>query len=274
MGTEACDGIRPVRRSNCARSVRSRVRMEEKPRPLSFNYGFIGLPGRRVSEAKSRDCDSERGDEASTCFTDEWPTPGANADMSAGISAFVSAKGCPPDPILGMRDDFERDPANSKMNLAVGVYRTAEGSPLVLRAVQDAEAALLADQEAGLTFKEYLPSSGLASFCEASLKLLLGNTLDLAVSEKRVVATQALSGVGGLHLAARMIAKLMPHATVYLPSPSWPIHQVRAGRITRANAHPAYLPNILIGTHLLLPPAQQLGHLRDDRCSCRTLSLL
>ena len=137
---------------------------------------------------------------------------------------FGRAKGAPPDPILGMRDAFNVDTAKDKLNLAVGVYRTAEGQPLVLKAVQDAEIELLCAQQAGKTFKEYLPPDGMAPFCDASLRLLFGDTIEPALREKRVVAAQSLSGTGALGLAAHMIAKLRPGVTVYLPGPTWPIH--------------------------------------------------
>ena len=149
------------------------------------------------------------------------PPPSPPAD---GESVFVSAQPCAPDPILSMRDNFLKDPATNKLNLAVGVYRTAEGQPLVLKCVQDAEAKLLADQQAGHTFKEYLPPDGMSKFCHLSLKLLLGDSIGPKLDEGRVVAAQSLSGTGGLHLAARMLQLLMPGTTVHLPQPTWPIH--------------------------------------------------
>jgi len=73
--------------------------------------------------------------------------------------------------------------------------------------------------------KEYLPARGMQPFCDASLKLLLGDTVHAALGEGRVASCQSLSGLGGLHLAARMISETMPAGTtVYLPSPTWPIH--------------------------------------------------
>ena len=123
-----------------------------------------------------------------------------------------------------MRDCFLADPAPNKLNLAVGVYRTAHGKPLVLDCVQDAEINLLADQKVGRRYKEYLPPEGMRDFCELSLKLLLGDAIAPALSEGRVALAQSLSGTGGLHLAARLVKQLMPSVTVYLPTPTWPIH--------------------------------------------------
>ena len=139
-------------------------------------------------------------------------------------SAFENAKSCAPDPILGIRDAFLQDPATHKLNLAVGVYRTAEGKPLVLECVKSAEAKLLEEQRAGRTFKEYLPPEGMSRFCDLSLRLLLGDAITPALEQGRVVAAQSISGTGGLHLAARMLQILRPGSTVHLPTPTWPIH--------------------------------------------------
>lgn len=93
------------------------------------------------------------------------------------------------------------------------------------QAVKEAEAALLEDQASGTLDKEYLPADGSQTFCEASLKLLLGENIAGALAEQRVLSAQSLSGLGALHLAAKMISELMPaNTTVFLPAPTWPIH--------------------------------------------------
>merc|ERR1719267_18775 len=108
---------------------------------LHFNYGHIALPA----------------------F--EPPAPGCPVTDASSVtedtpiaSAFALAQRCdaPPDPILGLRDAFGADQSTKKLDLSVGTYSTAEGRPFVLACVQDAEAALLAEQEAGRTQKEYL----------------------------------------------------------------------------------------------------------------------
>jgi len=180
---------------------------------LRVNYGHIALPS-RPSANNVHDAESTN-DAHSTAYAES---------LLGGESVFSSAVGAPDDPILGMRDAFLADPATRKLNLAVGVYRTAEGQPLVLDSVKAAEAHLLAETQAGRMYKEYLPPVGMLRFAEASVKLLYGDSIAPALAEDRVVTAQCLSGVGGLHLAARMIAELMPTATVHLPQPTWPIH--------------------------------------------------
>lgn len=141
-------------------------------------------------------------------------------------SCFKRATGAAPDPIFAVRDAFLADTALLKLNLAVGVYRTAEGKPLVLKAVQSAEESILARQGKGAGFKEYLPMDGMPAFNKVAPLLLLGKgpaTL-AAQAEGKLVSVQSLSGTGGLFLAAHVIARHMPGRTVYLPTPTWPIH--------------------------------------------------
>ena len=185
----------------------------EAPSPaqkLHFNGGHINFP----AGGAPRGCSS---------FADEKDSDVTS--FTSALSAFNRAEGAPLDPILSMRDRFLADPAPVKLNLAVGVYRTVDNQPLVLPSVQAAEEVILEKQKQGKTFKEYLPPTGMEAFATASIKLLLGDTVDRALDEKRVVMCQSLSGTGGLYLAARMIKEVIaPNTIVHLPSPTWPIH--------------------------------------------------
>ena len=185
---------------------------------LRFNYGHIGMPSR--PRAPKDDCGASDDGSVQNSMT----TATEVAATTRASSAFTRQGKVAPDPILSVRDNFLADPATNKLNLAVGVYRTAEGKPLVLECVQKAEAKLREETHKGQRFKEYLPPNGMSSFCTASLKLLLGDTINLAFDEGRVVTAQSISGTGGLHLAAKMVATMMPGATVHLPTPTWPIH--------------------------------------------------
>ena len=42
----------------------------------------------------------------------------------------------PPDPILGVTENFKRDPNPNKINLGVGAYRDDNGKPFVLPSVK------------------------------------------------------------------------------------------------------------------------------------------
>ena len=55
--------------------------------------------------------------------------------------------------------------------MGVGAYRTDEGKPFVLESVKKAEHVI----EKENLDKEYAPISGIAEFCQASVKLAFGD---------------------------------------------------------------------------------------------------
>ena len=126
----------------------------------------------------------------------------------------------PPDPILGVSVAFRESTNPNKLNLGVGAYRTEDLQPYVLDVVKQAERRMLeADYD-----KEYLPMQGLAAFNQATARLLLGDDSD-AIADERVATVQSLSGTGSLRVGAAFIAKFMPGAKVFLPSPTWGNHK-------------------------------------------------
>ena len=76
----------------------------------------------------------------------------------------------PPDPILGVTEAFKKDTNPKKINLGVGAYRDDNGKPFVLSSVKQAE-LLLAKENLD---KEYTTITGVQEFCDASVRLLLG----------------------------------------------------------------------------------------------------
>ena len=139
---------------------------------------------------------------------------------AAGPSFLSGVEQAPADPILGVSVAFRESTNPNKLNLGVGAYRTEDLKPYVLDVVRQAEKRMIeADYD-----KEYLPMQGLAEFNEATRKLLLGEG-SAAVAESRVATVQSLSGTGSLRVGAAFIAKFMPGAVVYLPSPTWGNHK-------------------------------------------------
>ena len=59
------------------------------------------------------------------------------------MSLFSAVEMAPRDPILGLNEAFNADPRPHKVNLGVGVYFTEEGRIPLLRAVAEAERALI-----------------------------------------------------------------------------------------------------------------------------------
>ena len=75
---------------------------------------------------------------------------------------FDSLQVPPKDPIPGVKEEFLADTATDKINLSVGAYRTDEGQPWVLPPVAEARKRLIE----GKLEHEYLPSTGLRSYCD------------------------------------------------------------------------------------------------------------
>ena len=86
-----------------------------------------------------------------------------------------NVKMAPPDPILGVTDAFKKDTNSNKINLGVGACRDDNGKPYVLDCVRKAE-SIIASQNLD---KEYTQITGVQDFCEASVRLLLGDNSDI-----------------------------------------------------------------------------------------------
>jgi hypothetical protein len=89
----------------------------------------------------------------------------------------------PPDPILGVAENFHNSKHPKKVNLGIGAYRDDDNKPWRLPSVNAAE-EIMSKQT---TDHQYLPIEGLASFRTAATKLLYGNDAE-AITEDRVAA--------------------------------------------------------------------------------------
>lgn len=116
---------------------------------------------------------------------------------------WTNVKMAPPDPILGVTDAFKRDTNPKKINLGVGAYRDDNGKPYVLECVKQAEKQIAAQN----LDKEYTQITGEADFCEASIRLLLGDNSDVIKSKQYGVA-QTISGTGGLRVGFEFLVNL------------------------------------------------------------------
>ena len=124
-----------------------------------------------------------------------------------------------PDPILSLMAAFRADTDPHKVDLGVGVYRDEHGETPVLKAVREAEAAVLAHQ----TTKTYVSASGNAAFNEAIEHLVLGDQHEARLT-RRVRTVQAPGGCGALRLGAELIRAAAPDAVIHVSTPSWANH--------------------------------------------------
>src|SRR5690554_2374071 len=136
------------------------------------------------------------------------------------MSLFSPVEMAPRDPILGLNEAFNADPRTEKVNLGVGVYYDENGKVPLLRAVQAAEEARVAEHAA----RTYLPMEGLAPYDLAVQKLLLGADSALLASG-RLVTAQSLGGTGALRLGADFLYRLAGKRLVAISDPSWENHR-------------------------------------------------
>jgi aspartate aminotransferase len=139
-----------------------------------------------------------------------------------------------PDAILGMIGAFRADPRTDKIALAVGVYQDGSGQTPILATVAEAERRLAASGAS----KTYLPVGGNATFTERVRTLVFGETHP-ALRDGRVETLHTPGGTGALRVAADLVHRLVPGATAWLSTPTWPNHpQILAATGTPVRWYP------------------------------------
>ena len=129
---------------------------------------------------------------------------------------FESLQLLPPDAIIGLIAEYRNDPREPKVDLGIGVYRNAAGETPVLDVVKRAEQRLVDTQ----TSKTYIGSAGPADFNEAMRDITFAGT----VANDRVAMLQTPGGSGSLRVAAGVILRARPDATIWASNPTWANH--------------------------------------------------
>jgi aspartate/tyrosine/aromatic aminotransferase len=129
---------------------------------------------------------------------------------------FESLQAASADAILGLIAEHSNDPRAEKIDLGVGVYRTAAGETPVLDVVKRAEQTLIDTQ----VTKSYIGTAGAADFNAAMQALTFG----AASPDDRLTTIQTPGGSGSLRVAAGMILRASPHASVWVSEPTWANH--------------------------------------------------
>ena len=130
---------------------------------------------------------------------------------------FEALKPLPADPILGLSAAYREDSSVDKIDLGVGVYKDETGATPIMAAVKKAEALRL-DRE---NTKTYQSPAGDPEFDRAIAELLLPEVS----AQGRVATAQAPGGTGGLRIAAGLVQRSNPGATVWLSKPTWANHR-------------------------------------------------
>jgi len=131
-------------------------------------------------------------------------------------SLFESLSAASADAILGLIAEHGNDPRAEKIDLGVGVYRTVAGNTPVLDVVKKAEQRLIDNQQS----KSYIGTSGAADFNAAMQALTFGESSP----DARLTTIQTPGGSGSLRVAASLILRASPGATVWASEPTWANH--------------------------------------------------
>ena len=146
---------------------------------------------------------------------------------------FESLQPVAADAILGLIAEHKADPRPEKVDLGVGVYRSAAGETPVLRAVKKAEHHLVGTQAS----KAYIGTAGDPEFNAAMQQLAFADAVDAA----RLVTIQTPGGSGSLRVAAGLILGAAPDATVWVSEPTWANHTpLLAGAGLNLETYPYY----------------------------------
>ncbi len=129
---------------------------------------------------------------------------------------FESMQAASADAILGLITEHKNDPRPEKVDLGVGVFRTAEGETPVLEVVKKAEQRLVDTQQS----KAYIGTAGDPNFNAAMQALTFADSVD----PERISTIQAPGGSGSLRVAASLILRARPDATVWVSDPTWANH--------------------------------------------------
>lgn len=150
---------------------------------------------------------------------------------------FAHLQPAPSDPILGLMAAYHADPRPLKIDLGIGVYKDESGHTPILASVKRAEAQRLERE----TSKSYLGMAGDPEF-NAHIDAL--NFGEHAVRrDGRVFTAHTPGGTGALRVAAELIRRARPEATVWMSDPTWGNHpSVFKGAGLAVREYPYYDP--------------------------------
>jgi aspartate/tyrosine/aromatic aminotransferase len=133
---------------------------------------------------------------------------------------FAAVEMAPPDPILGIVEQFKQSTNPKKVNLCIGVYQDETGANPVLKSVKQAEKMWLELEHT----KDYLGMAGEEGLCRAVQEIVFGADSSV-VKERRAATLIAPGGTGALRVGADFLHGLLPQAAVWISDPTWPNHR-------------------------------------------------
>ena len=140
------------------------------------------------------------------------------------------------DQILALMEAFRADPRAQKVDLVVGVYKDADGSVPVMRAVKAAERALWEAEDS----KTYVGMAGDAAYRAHTMRLLLGEGAP-QIAQGRVASFQTVGGSGALKVGCDLLKSLKPDLKLWVSTPTWANHvPVAEDAGLRVDYHPYF----------------------------------
>ena len=122
----------------------------------------------------------------------------------------------PADKIIELIRLYREDPRTAKVDLGVGVYKTADGQTPIMRSIKAAERKLWETE----TTKTYVALAGDPAYADAMRRLILAD----AVPADRVAGAATPGGTGAVHLGFELVRMATPGVRVRVSNPTWPNH--------------------------------------------------
>lgn len=123
----------------------------------------------------------------------------------------------PTDPILGLSLAYQQDNNPNKVDLGVGVYKDEAGHTPVLNSVTAAQDRCHQQE----VTKTYESPAGNETFNRGIAQLIFGVA---SPQGERIKTLQTPGGCGALRVAAELIARAKPGATIWVSRPTWANH--------------------------------------------------
>lgn len=123
------------------------------------------------------------------------------------------------DPILGLSIAYQQDTNPAKVDLGVGVYKNDAGHTPIMAAVHAAEQLRLQQEDS----KAYTNPAGYPGANQAVAQLIYGADHPI-LNTGRVSTIQTPGGCGALRVAAELVQRAKPGATIWVSTPTWANH--------------------------------------------------
>ncbi len=160
-----------------------------------------------------------------------------------------------PDAIIALMEMAKADPNPDKIDLGVGVYKSADGATPIMQAVKQAEALYHVEE----TTKTYVSTAGNAAFRRLMTELVLGADHG-AVKTGRIASAQGVGGSGALRLCAELLKSANPQTKIWVSTPTWANHEPLIGSVGLNLAKYPYYNKDTMGVDF----AEMMSHLEAE----------